>query len=111
MDTLEILRRIYAAGVTLTPTDRGTIHFAGKPLPAVLASLLKEHKPAMFAELERQGIGRADDNPGGSPKVYATPTACRYPRVCGRVGWCQTPETAKECGWRAQLSDARSEAA
>lgn len=111
METHGILWRIYAAGVTLSPTDRETIPFAGKALPAELASLLRSHNPAILAELERQGIGRDDDNPGGTPKKYATPPACGYPRVCGRVGWCQVPEMVKECGWRGQLSEERENAA
>jgi hypothetical protein len=89
MLALELLRRLYVAGVDVEPNDAGGLRLTGYSPPPDLVDELKAQKEDVRALLEAQGTGtNADGLQSALPRRYATPPGCLAPRACPRIGPC-----------------------
>ncbi len=96
METYEILRTIYTAGVMLRLSKDGRLEAEG-PLTDQVRDLLRTHKHALMSQLLAQRIGQRDERPWILPRVYAVPASCREPMACHRLGPCGPPWTKHQC--------------
>jgi hypothetical protein len=98
MDTLELLRRLYVAGVMVGLSPEGTIRLSGHQPPADLMAELKAHRADVLATLRAQGLGtNADGYPSPLPRRYAVPAGCLAHRTCARLGPCSHFLTRRAC--------------
>jgi hypothetical protein len=95
---LELLRRLYVAGVDVEPNDAGGLRLTGYPPPPDLVDELRAQREDVRALLEAQGTGtNADGFQSALPRRYATPPGCLAPRVCPRLGPCSRILTRRPC--------------
>lgn len=75
VNALELLRRAYAAGVTVRVIDGGRLQLRGRPCPDDLKSGLIASRSEVLAFLEQGGVG----TPSSVPEVEGT---INYVVVC-----------------------------
>jgi hypothetical protein len=98
MSTLELLRRLYVAGVDVSPNGEGGIRVSGFPPPPELIDALKAQRDAVLRVLEDHRIGTHDDDYGSDvPRRYVTPPGCLAPRLCARLGPCSGSLMTRPC--------------
>jgi hypothetical protein len=111
MTPLELLRRLYVAGVDVGLNDAGGMRLRGHQPPPELVDALKANRDAVVSLLRAHSIGRADDGLESTvPRRYVTPAGCLAPRACTRLGPCSRFLTRKPCD-RAERTQTESEAA
>lgn len=88
MDTLDLLTRLYAVGVTVEPADGDGLQLRGRPCPPDLKSEAIDHKPAILATLRAHRIGEPSDHPGIAPPIrYVVPCRNVACPVLGPCAW------------------------
>src|SRR5687767_4107158 len=89
METLELVRRLYVAGVAVDLTDHGTIRLSGHPVPDDLLGALKANKAAVVGLMTAQRLGDRDDGFDSAVlRRFLVPATCLAPRACARLGPC-----------------------
>jgi hypothetical protein len=98
MSTLELLRRLYVAGVDVTLNSEGGIRVSGSPPPPEVMAALKANRDAVLDILREHRIGSHDDGyPSVVPRCYVTPPGCLAPRLCARLGPCSAYLLQRPC--------------
>lgn len=98
MSTLELLRRLYVAGVDVTLNSEGGIRVSGSPPPSDLVDALKANRDGVLDLLREHHIRTSDDGyPSGVPRRYVTPPGCLTPRLCARIGPCSRYLMTRPC--------------
>lgn len=95
---LDLLRRLYVAGVRVDLAENDTIRLSGHPAPGALVAELKAHKADVLAVLRAHGVGTsADGYPSPLPRQYAIPTGCLAERTCAHLGPCSRFLMRRSC--------------
>ena len=98
MNTLELLRRLYVAGVDVTLNREGGIRISRTPPPTELVAELKANRDDVVALLQEHRIGTHDDGyPSCVAMRYVTPSVCLAPRLCARLGPCSAYLLRRPC--------------
>ena len=99
MTALELLRRLYVAGVDVTLNREGGIRVSGNQPPPELLDGLRAHRDDVVRELKEHCIGTHDDGYGSDvPRRYVCPETCVAPRLCARLGPCSRFLMIRPCG-------------
>jgi hypothetical protein len=95
---IELLRRLYVAGVDVELNDAGGVRLSGQQPPAELIDTLKTCRDDVVSLLKAQDIGSAVDGLESTvPRRYVTPPECLAPRTCARLGPCSRFLTCHPC--------------
>lgn len=98
MSTLELLRRLYVAGVDVTLNGEGGIRVSGSPPPPELLDVLRAHRDDVVRVLEEHRIGANDDGyPSDVARRYVCPDSCLASRLCARLGPCSRFLMTRPC--------------
>lgn len=96
--TLELLRRLYVAGVDVELNDAGGLRLSGYEPPSDLLAELKAGKDDVSTLLQEQRAGTRDDGLDSTlPRRYAAAAHCLAPRMCARLGPCSRFLTRRPC--------------
>lgn len=96
METLELFRRLYVAGVVVSLTADGKLKLAGCQVPDDQRIALRAAKPEIIAALIAQGIG-AIDRGYCRPRQYAVPPDCIAGNACRHLGPCSDFLMCRPC--------------
>jgi len=98
MNTLELLRRLYVAGVDVALNREGGIRVSRTPPPTELVAELKANRDGVLGVLREHHIGASDDGyESDVPRRYVTPPCCLAPRLCARLGPCSAYLLRRPC--------------
>ncbi len=87
METLELFRRLYVAGVVVSLTADGTLKLTGYQVPDDLRIALRAAKPEIISTLISQGVGAIDQGYSGA-RQYVVPPDCIAGSACRHRGPC-----------------------